>query len=113
MFDLTASYCTCLSLLVSFPLIVGASWVQWPFNILEHALLDLNSKSLVFFFVKPDQQLACIDGGLATAPLHEVLETFWILKNGADGAQAHSSETLFAGLSQVQENINTLNIQEM
>jgi len=57
--------------------------------------------------------LTCIYCCFAAAPFYKVLEALGIFKYGANCAEAKALEALFAGLCQIKEYIDTLNIKEM
>ena len=93
--------------------VVRVSWVERPLCVLEDAVLVLNAESLVLLLVQPDEELTRVDGGLAAAPLNEVLEALGILQDGADGAQAESLEAWLTDLGEVEQNVDALDVEEV
>lgn len=87
--------------------------VKRPLNILQNTVLHFDSESLVFLLVELDEELACVDGASAAAPLHEVLETLWVFKDRADSAQAETFQALLTALSEVKKNVNSLDVQKV
>mgnify|MGYP001626754335 CR=1 FL=1 len=73
----------------------------------------MDTESDVFFLVEFDQKLGRIVWAFLTIPLHEVLEILLVLKDRAEAAQSDSLERIVAALNKIEQNLDTLDVEEV
>lgn len=69
---------------------------------MQDSIGDADSETLVFFFEEADEELSCVASCELTVPLNKELETFVILKYGAQAAQRKTFDCGIALLNQLE-----------